>query len=53
MAQEGLTTLDDSFGVALLEQVDALRGYLRKVKNPEALGDFVSANGSEIGFRSR
>jgi hypothetical protein len=53
MAQEGLTTLDESFGVALLEQVEALRGYLRKVKNPEALGDFVSANGTEIGFRSR
>lgn len=54
MAQEGLTTLDDTFAAALLEQVDALRKYLKKAKNPDALGDFVSDTGADnIGFRSR
>ena len=54
MVQEGLTTLDESFGAAVLEQVDLLRKYLKKAKNPEALADMLASTGAEnIGFRSR
>ena len=53
MAQEGLTMLDESYAVAVLEQVDTLRRYLKKAKNAEAMADFVSASADNIGFRAR
>lgn len=54
MVYEGLTELDETFGAAVLEQVDLLRRYLKKARNPEALAEMVSGTGAEaIGFRSR
>jgi AAA+ superfamily predicted ATPase len=52
MVHEGLTELDDMFGAAVLEQVDLLRKYLKKAKNPEAMAEMMSA-GDNIGFRAR
>jgi SpoVK/Ycf46/Vps4 family AAA+-type ATPase len=53
MAQEGLTTLDEAYGAAVLEQIDLLRKYLRKAKNPDKMADFLSDAGDNIGFRAR
>lgn len=55
MAHEGLDDLDEAFGAAVLEQVDLLRKYLKKARNPEALADLIGTTSASdgIGFRSR
>lgn len=50
LAQEGHLSLDDAFGAAVLEQVEMLRKYLKKARNPEALADLTAASDG-IGFR--
>lgn len=52
-AQEGSSCVDARFHDAALDQVDTLRRYLKKAKNPEALADLVGSSGAEIGFRTR
>ena len=51
-AQSGQETLGADFGSAVLEQVNLLKTYLKKAKNPEALAE-MNASSGDIGFRSR
>jgi ATP-dependent Zn protease len=48
-AQNGLTTLDKHFAQAVIEQVEELRAYIKRAKNPNALADF--SDGEVVGFR--
>lgn len=43
-AQRGEVTLDSHFGESVLAQVDSLRRYLKKVKNPDSLGDMRTSD---------
>ena len=36
-----------------MEQVESLRKYLKKAKNPDAWGDMMAGDGGDIGFRNR
>jgi hypothetical protein len=49
-AQEGSGVLDGAFAQAVEEQVEELRAYLKKAKNPDALGEMRSLDDA-IGFR--
>ncbi len=49
-AQEGATILDDEFALQVLEQVEELRAHMKKMKNPDALGEMRSMDDA-IGFR--
>ncbi len=49
-AQAGATRLDDAFASAVLEQVEELRGHLKRLKNPDALSEMRSLD-DVIGFR--
>ncbi len=49
-AQEGIATLDGRFADAVLTQVDELKAHLKRVKNPDALGEMRSGDDA-IGFR--
>jgi SpoVK/Ycf46/Vps4 family AAA+-type ATPase len=51
-AQNGNEQLDEAFGDAILEQVNLLKTYLKKARNPEAFADMSTA-GNDIGFRPR
>lgn len=42
--------LDEHFAEAVLAQVIELKAHLRRMKNPNSLGDMQS--GAELGFRS-
>ena len=53
LAHEGHTTLDARYANAVSEQVDTLRKYLKKAKNPEKMADMLAGNDSNIGFRNR
>lgn len=50
-AQEGTDALDARFAHCVLSQVEELRAYLQQVKDPDALGDFVTPDASPIGLR--
>ena len=52
-AQEGQSTLGPDFAGRVLEQVDALKKYLKKARDPHALAEMTAASAPEIGFRSR
>jgi ATP-dependent 26S proteasome regulatory subunit len=49
-AQAGATMLDEDFTRQVLEQVDELRAHMKKLKNPDALGEMRSLD-DVIGFR--
>lgn len=49
-AQDGATVLDERFAEAALSQVEELRQYLRKMRDPDALAD-LNMNGVGMGFR--
>lgn len=54
LAHEGHTTLDQAYYNAVSEQVETLRKYLKKAKNPEDMADMMASSGDEsIGFRNR
>ncbi len=55
MQKSGVSSTEasiESLEAAALEQVEGLRKYLKKAKNPEAWGDMVESD-NEIGFRAR
>ena len=41
-AQAGASVLDEEFARQVLEQVEELRGHMKKLKNPDALGEMRS-----------
>ncbi|MBC8141654.1 MAG: ATP-binding protein [Armatimonadetes bacterium] len=52
LAHEGHTTLDERYANAVGEQVEALRKYLKKAKNPDDMADMLASSGDEsMGFR--
>ncbi len=54
LAHEGNTTLDERYTRAVTEQVETLRKYLKKAKNPEGMADMLASSGDDsIGFRNR
>lgn len=48
-AQAGANVLDERFAEAVLAQVAELKAHLRRMKNPDALGQMQS--GADLGFR--
>jgi SpoVK/Ycf46/Vps4 family AAA+-type ATPase len=52
-AQEGRTELTAEFADRVLGQVEVLKKYLKKARNPETFAEMLPATGNEIGFRSR
>ncbi|GAB4457513.1 MAG: hypothetical protein OHK0029_17430 [Armatimonadaceae bacterium] len=52
-AQTGKTELNEDVGTAVLAQVDLLKKYLKKARNPEAFAEMLPGTAPEIGFRSR
>lgn len=52
-AQKGREAMGADFGTAVLEQVDALKRYLKKARNPEVFAEMASSSQPEIGFRAR
>jgi len=52
-AQSGIETLGDDFGESLLLQVDSLKKYLKKARNPESFAEMLPTTAPEIGFRAR
>ena len=54
LAQDGhVPPLGDIFSQAVLDQIESLRKYLKKAKNPDAMADFLSDGIDNIGFRPR
>jgi AAA+ superfamily predicted ATPase len=49
-AQQGAVILDQAFFDAVLEQVEELKQYLKKAKNPEAMAEMRGSDDT-IGFR--
>lgn len=49
-AQEGATVLDDGFARSVLAQVDELKAHLKRMDDPEALGE-MTTGGNGLGFR--
>ena len=49
-AQDGAKVLDESFAAHVLAQVEQLRDHLKRLKNPDALGE-MRALDDVIGFR--
>lgn len=52
-AQSGKSELGADFGDAVMEQVDLLKKYLKKARNPESFAEMLPSTGAEIGFRAR
>ncbi len=52
-AQAGHTEMTATFGDSVMEQVDALKRYLKKARNPEVFAEMASSSQPEIGFRAR
>jgi AAA+ superfamily predicted ATPase len=50
-AQSGDLVLDARFGEAVIEQIDSLREYLKKIKTPDRLGEMRSTE-DQISLRS-
>jgi hypothetical protein len=42
-----------AFERAVLDQVELLRGYLKKAKNPDKLGDIAPSSSESVGFKGR
>jgi AAA+ superfamily predicted ATPase len=54
IVQEGRVNEPGAYAEAVLEQIEMLRHYLKKAKNPEKLALFAPSNaGDGIGFRNR
>lgn len=53
LAHEGHTTLDARYANAISKQVETLRSYLKKAKNPEKMAEMLTGSDSNIGFRNR
>ncbi len=51
-AQAGEVLLGASFGATVLEEIEALRSFLRAARDPAALAEMHSSGGGALGFRS-
>ena len=50
-AQSGAVTLDDTFGRAVLSQVEELKAHLKRMDDPEALAEMTASGSGGMGFR--
>lgn len=52
-AQAGATILDMQFHNAVIDQIEDLRKHLRRLQNPDELGEFISPESAPMGIRSK